>query len=186
MNKREINKAIIKVITSKYKKDCKESAIMLKNNGYFIEKRTGEKFYNVYSYKTFKNVYISLWAEKWDYNNEKYYDAYKVNIVKDKEFKSYAELINKLEKIDFVAYLEKPFNITWAELKRKRFDEKNGFVINRKIELFKDLKHDIKVKEVEINNAKEQINFYIGELTEYTASLENLKCRKRALIKGGK
>ena len=38
----------------------------------------------------------------------------------------------------------------------------------------------------EINNVKEQIDFYIQKLTEYTASLENLKCRKRALIKGGK
>ena len=186
MDKQALNNAIIEEITNKYKKDCKESALTLKNNGYFVEKRTGDKFYRVYSYKTFKCVYISLWVDKWDFANKKYIDAYKINLIKNKEFASYEELINKLKKIDFVAYLEKPFNTTWARLEQKRIDEKNGFLINRKIELFKDLKHDIKVKEVEINNAKEQIDFYIKRLTENTASLENLKCRKSALIKGGK
>lgn len=169
MDKQEINKAITKVISSKYKKDCKESAIMLKNNGYFIEKSTGEKFYRVYSYKTFKCVYISLRAN------------YKINMV-NKEFTTYEELLSKLKKIDFVAYLGKPSNSTWNDLEHKRFKEKHGFATNQKIETFKFLKEKIKSKKGEIEYVKEQINYYIGKLTEYATELEKLECSKRELL----
>ncbi len=100
----EVNKAIIKVITHQYKKDCPEAHKLVQDWGYTIEKKNGS--FRVKNENTNKEVY---------FENDIYYDSpYGVIYVHHKRIALKKK--DQINKINFVKYLNTPLNsYLWDE-----------------------------------------------------------------------
>ena len=97
---KELNEAIIKVLTTQFKKDAKEAHALVESYGYTISKVDGH--FIIKNPLTRRYVYIT--------EARSYLYAYDIHInTNDKRVKRSEELNN----FDYVNFLEKPLNTAW-------------------------------------------------------------------------
>lgn len=169
---KEVNEAILKVLSTQYKKDAKEAHKIVETAGYEIYKSNG--CFTIKNPKTYRYI---QWTEcRWRYN-------YKlITTTKDIYFDDWKDL-----KINFVNYLNKPIN------KDKQYINSEWFYTSKakeKYELLRSLKWDIEyhTREVErqkalIEKAKKSIEYHERRIKEEKDSLEETRI-KLGLKKG--
>lgn len=170
--KEEVNKAIVKVLSTQYKKDAKEAHKIVEAAGYEIYKSNG--CFVIKNPKT--NKYIQWTLCRWRYN-------YKLIITtKDIYFDDWKDL-----KINFVNYLDKPINRD-----KERGDNMWGCSskLKEKYTRLRDHKmmieyysKEIKRQKALIEKAKEEITRCEKRLREEKDSLEETRI-KLGLKKG--
>ena len=99
MTNAELNKIIVKVMSTQFKKDAKEAHTAVEAAGYQIEKYNGS--FMIINPETGRTVYIQY--PKCGYGRAKIFGDYRWK--KSMEWKD--------EKFDFVGFLNKPINEAW-------------------------------------------------------------------------
>ena len=145
----ELNNAIYTVITTQYKKDAKEAHDLVNSYGYSISKYDDR--YRVISKNTGKAVYVcfqSYMTRRFSLGNK--------TADQTRNMRSSVEF-NPC-RIDFVNYLEKPFNKTWYDM--------TGYYPrhSRAVKKFRELK-----------DAKWNIEYYGGKIDEIKAKIASLE-----------
>ena len=148
-NNAELNKAILTVLESKYKKDATAAHKMVKDAGYEIYKNEGH--FVVRSPKTYKHIYIYESC----YHR---HDFFHISTGNDKDYKGSKDYIN------FIDYLDTPYNNDKATRYVPKYDAERYQLRNAKwvIELhtksIEKLKRDLDFATKRIYEANKQID----------------------------
>lgn len=151
----ELNEAIYTVITTQYKKDAKEAHEMVSAFGYGIYKYDGR--FRVCNKATSKVVYVcsqSYSYRRFDLGNRV------AEQTKDKNSICFNPC-----RVDFVGYLDKPFNREYYDMRNKSHRRHSRAV--SKFHDLKDAKWDIKYYGDKINEIKSQIAHLEDDMLHY-------------------
>ena len=169
---KEVNEAILKVLSTQYKKDAKEAHKIVEAAGYEIYKSNG--CFTIKNPRTYK--YIQWTQCRWKYN-------YKlITTTKDIYFDDWKDL-----KINFVNYLNKPINNDKQYIDSDCFytsKAKDKYVSLRCIKTYIEYHNrEIERQKVLIEKAKKDIEYHEKRLKEEKDSLEETR-KKLGLKKG--
>lgn len=167
----ELNQAMLKVMTTKYKKDAKEAHKLVEDYGYEIVKRNG-MFWVIHP-KTKKYIYID---EVYGYGGYYYYVNY-CSGTKKVYIKKRPDILNNF---DFVNCLGTPENTAYRDsIWRERYCSTKYKEIRKSI---KDTKRcimweecDIKNTEHKIKNLQDKLMYYATRKNEYEKHLNELR-----------
>ena len=167
----ELNEAIYTVITTQYKKDAKEAHEIVSAFGYSISKYDWR--YRVISKETGKAVYVcyqSYSCRRFSLGNK---TADQTKDMRDRNSITYNPC-----RVDFVGFLNKPFNKTWYNM--------TGWYPrhSRAVSKFRDLedaKWDIKYHGDKIEQIKAEISRLEDELISYARRQKDDEERLRRL-----
>lgn len=169
---KEVNEAILKVLSTQYKKDAKEAHKIVEAAGYEIYKSNG--CFTIKNPKTYR--YIQWTQCRWRYN-------YKlITTTKDIYFDNWKEL-----KINFVNYLNKPIN---RDKERgdnmwgcsSKLKEKYDSLCNHKMSIEYHTR-EIERQKALIEKTKKDIEYHERRIKEEKDSLEETR-KKLGLKKG--
>ena len=147
MRAEDVNKAILQIISYKFKNECPEAHKLVQAAGYEVYKRDG--WFVVRNFTTSKRVYRNDFGLKYS------------------KFSGYDEYIDNPDKFDFIGYLEKPFN---REFYRQQFD----YFQNRATEQYsrlRDKKRQIKWAQRDLDETLEEIEKLQAKVAELQQSL---------------
>lgn len=168
---KELNNAIYTVITTQYKKDAKEAHDLVTAYGYSVSKYDGR--FRVISKSTGKAVYVCFQS----YICRRFSLGYNTA---DQERNMRSSVEYKPCRIDFVNFLEKPFNKTWYDM--TSYYPRHSRAVSKFREI-KDVKWDIKYYGDKMNELKGQIARLEDEMISYSRrqviAEENLRRKKR-------
>lgn len=140
MTNREVNEAIYRVATAKYKKDDPVAFDLVERAGYEVSKYNGR--WHISNPTTFKSVVYSRWGSfgsngRVPFNN----------------------------KINFVNYLETPYNRVWRDMQYSSWCKYEGKAI-REYRKFKEARDRVKSLERRAATIRETMNQLVQEFMQ--------------------